>query len=166
MQNSRPLIPRRSRLSAVAGVSLVSLSALLLSACAVVQGPPPPPSKPEPPKPDITPHLLVDGSAEENLEYFTEVIRSYSEGDGPIKSHPIVDAIAEAGFNKSDMQVSFDHSKTGYDADSIFVSVKWGSDCLLGQLVFEDRSFAVDLAPAVGPDSNICLLGNTQPITW
>lgn len=64
------------------------------------------------------------------------------------------------------MQVSFDKSRTGLTADSIYVSVRIGEDCMIGQFATEDRELAVDLAGAVGPEKDLCLIGETREIDW
>ncbi len=143
----------------------------LLTGCAliegVLQGPTPvTPEREAPAVPEVAPEFVPDGTAAQNLPYFTEVLREYSDGTQPVKGVPVVDAIAAAGFDKSAMQVSFDRSQTGLEADNIFVSVQIGEDCLIGQLVTGDRSFAAQNEPAVGPDGDICLIGSTRPIDW
>ncbi len=145
----------------------VCAAAPLLAGCSLLEGPTPTtPEREAPEKPEVVPQLVPGGSAEENLPYFTEVLRGYAEGESPIKAEPVVNAVAEAGFDKALMQVSFDSTKTGLEADNIFVSVRIDADCLVGQLVAADRSFVAENQPAVGPNNDICLIGETNPITW
>ncbi|UBH06340.1 hypothetical protein K8P10_001851 [Leucobacter sp. Psy1] len=147
--------------------SAVAAALTSLTGCFLLEGPSPrTPERTAPPEPETAPQFVPDGSAEENLPYFTEVLRQYSAGDGPVEGRPIVDAVAEAGFDKAAMSVSFDESKTGYAADSIFVSVRIGADCLLGQVAAEGRGFAAEAEPAIGPDHDVCLIGETRPIDW
>ncbi len=161
-----PTDPHPSRRSAFAAVAALALSALLLGGCAILEGP-----TPETPKretqapPETTPELVPGGSAAENLPYFTEVLRAFSAGTGAVQGAPIVQAVAEAGFDKTAMQVSFDASKTNLPADNIFVSVRIGTDCLIGQVVAADRSFVAQNEPAVGPNQDLCLIGETAPIS-
>lgn len=157
------LTPRR-RSAALASIAL-GLSAALLTGCALLEGPSPEvPERTETAAPETAPEFIPDGSAEDNLPYFTEVLRTFSAGSEPVQGAPIVQAVAEAGFDKTAMQVSFDQSKTSLPADNIFVSVRIGSDCLIGQVVAEDRSFVAKNMPAVGPAGDICLIGETAPI--
>lgn len=157
----------RRQVRRAAGPIVLLASLPLLTGCFLLEGPAPDaPERTAPPKPDSEPEFYPEGSAEDNLPYFTEVLRDYSEGESPVKGEPIVNAVVDSGFDKADMSVSFDESKTGYDADSIFVSMRFGSECLLGQVVAEDRSFAAEAAPAVGPDDDACLIGATRPIDW
>ena len=158
-------MPSSGRLAAVLGA--IALSSVVLTGCSLLEGPTPETPKREAPEPPPSaPELVPDGSAADNLPYFTEVLRAFSAGDQPVQGVPVVDAVVDAGFDKSLMQVSFDESKTGLAADSIFVSVRIGADCLIGQVVAEDRSFVAEAKPAVGPAQDICLIGNTRPIDW
>lgn len=140
---------------------------LVASGCSLLEGPAPEvPVREAPPRPESVPSVVPGGDAQENLPAFTEVLRDFAAGSQPIEGRPVVDAVAAAGFDRSAMQVSLDRSKTNLVADSLFVSVRLGDECLIGQLVSEDRSFAVDAAPSLGPDGTVCLLGTTRPIDW
>ncbi len=145
----------------------------LLSGCSVIEplikplieGPTPEtPKRETPASPEQAPEFVPGGTAEQNLPYFTEVLRTYSKGDAPVQGASIVQAVTEAGFDPAMMQVSFDRSKTGLVADNIFVSVRFGTDCLIGQMVTADRSFVAKNEPALGPNKDICLIGETAPI--
>lgn len=145
----------------------IALLAPALQACALIEGPPAPkPVRTLPAAPEVEPVFIPDGSAEENLPFFTETLRTYTLGDKPVTGEPISTTLIDAGFQKEQMQVSFDLSKTGLVADSIFVSVRIDADCLIGQVIEEDRSFAVEVADAVGPQNDICLIGETRSIIW
>lgn len=145
----------------------LALGVVTLSSCAVLEGPTPEaPKREAPAKPEVAPGLVSGGTAEENLPYFTEVLREFAAGEGTIKGEPVARAVIEAGFDKNLMQVSFDRSETGLEADNIFVSVLLGESCLIGQIVTSDRSFVAETGPAVGPENNLCLIGETAPITW
>lgn len=163
--NHRSIRRRRSLTQALAVT--VALAATMLAGCALLEGPTPEAPKREVPvAPAVAPELVSGGTAEENLPYFTEVLRSYADGQGAVKGEPIARAVIDAGFDKSFMQMSFDRSKTGLEADNIFVAVLLGEDCLIGQIVTADRSFVAEALPAVGPEKNVCLIGETAPIHW
>lgn len=115
-------------------------------------------------KPAEPPKFFPDGSAEQNLPYFADVLQRYAAGEGAIEGRPVVDAVVEAGFDRAAMQVSFDRTETNLVADNIFVSVRIGADCLVGQLVTADREAYAVVAPAVGPDADVCLIGETREI--
>lgn len=158
-------IRRTAARRATAAVLALAALAPALSACAVLEGPTPPtPKRETPAKPAEKPKLVPGGTAAENLPFFTEVMRDYAAGDGPVEGEPLVEAITAAGFDRAAMQVSFDRTKLDLPADSIYVSVRIGADCLVGQLVAGDRSFVAKDMPAVGPDRTICLIGETRPL--
>lgn len=117
-------------------------------------------------EPEVRPELVPGGSAEQNLPFFSEVLRQFAVGTEPVEGQPIVDAVAASGFDRAAMQVSFDRSKTNLVADSILVSVLIGADCLIGQVQTADRSFVATVQPALTENQNVCLIGNTRPIDW
>lgn len=147
--------------------ALVAAAALTLTGCVAAPAQIERPSKEENfQEPAAAPELFPDGTAEDNLPYFHESLRQFGIGQAPVQGVPVVDHLAAAGFDKSAMQVSFDESKTELVADNIFVSVRFGQECLIGQIVVGDRTFVTEVAPAVGPDQSICLIGTTRPIDW
>lgn len=139
----------------------------LLSGCALLEGPTPQtPKREAAPAPEVPPEFFPEGSATDNLPYFASVLQGYAAGEEPAMGAPLVNAITASGFSREAMQVSFDQSKTGLAADSIYVSVQIGAECLVGQLVAADRETVAVVAPAIGPEQNVCLIGNTRPIDW
>lgn len=145
----------------------IGASVILLSGCFLVEGPTPEVLERDTERTvDPSAELVPDGTAEDNLPYFEKVLDEFSQGDAAVEAKPITTALIDAGFDKQDMQVSFDESKTNLQADNIFVSVRYDDTCLMGQVVTADRSYVAELVAAVGPDGDICIIGNTQEITW
>lgn len=137
----------------------------LLAGCSLLEGPSPEvPKRETPAPPEQTPEYVPDGSAEQNLPFFRSVLTDYAAGTGAVQGKPIARAVIDAGFAPDAMQVSFDRTKTDLPADNIFVSVRIGPECLIGQVVAEDRSVVAETAPAVGPEKNLCLIGETAPV--
>ncbi|MBK0421494.1 hypothetical protein JD292_05335 [Leucobacter sp. CSA2] len=163
-----PDLPRTRRgIRATGAVSALILSMALLSGCALLEGPTPEtPKRTEMPAPEKPAALVPGGSAADNLPFFTATLQEFSKGKQPVQAQPVSTALIDAGFDKSLMQVSFDKTKTNLDADNIFVSVRYGQDCLIGQVVTADRSVTTKNMPALGPNQDTCLIGNTNPITW
>ncbi|NYF17119.1 hypothetical protein HDC37_001947 [Microbacterium sp. AK009] len=163
-----PLLPRPRAQGLLSAAAVV----LLLTGCTPDQTPAPPPtptgSVAEPaPSPDSTPAgpaLVPDGSAEDNLPFFTQIVRSVWNGDGRGAGRAYVDALVAGGFDRGAMQVTADTSTVGNPAESIQVSVRWGEQCLIGQ-VGEATGEPVTTVLGALPDG-ACLLGETRPIDW
>lgn len=156
----------RSRFS-LSMVAALSVATLTLSACGGAPEPIERPTKEENLQdPVAPPEFYPEGSAADNLPYFHESLRQFGVGEAPVQGVPVVDHLVAAGFDKTKMQLSFDESKTNLVADSIFVSVLMGQDCLIGQIVTADRSFHAEEAPAIGPEQSSCLIGATRTIDW
>lgn len=148
-------------------IALLMAAAVMLTGCTQAPTPIDRPTHEENFQEPVTPPELVPGgSAADNLPYFRESIRQFGLGEQPVQGVAVVDHLVAAGFDKAAMQVSFDESKTNLVADNIFVSVRFGEECLIGQIVVADRSFATEEAPAVGPEKSLCLIGATRPIDW
>lgn len=171
MTSLDPLTWASPKVIALRGVTGVAALVLLLGLAACAS----PAPAPEPTAPSgqadggdspAPPRFYPDGTAEDNLPYFTKTLQDYASGQGAVEGRPIVDAIAEAGFDKGSMQVSFDRTQTALVADSIYVSVRLGTECLIGQIQTSDRSVSAVAEPAVGPSDDICLIGKTRPIDW
>lgn len=165
---TKPL-SRRARSLRRSALALATTAVLLpsLTGCFILDWVTPQAPARQAPEPPAEPPVFVpDGSASDNLPVFQETLREYAEGEGAVQGQPIVDAVSGVGFDKAAMQVSFDQSQTGLAADSIFVSVRIGEECLIGQIAAEGRDSAAEVMPAVGPENNVCLIGATRPIDW
>jgi hypothetical protein len=161
---ARPYATRRTAVSLVA----VSGLALLLSGC-FGGSPEPVPSASEPtsetPSPTATASALVpDGTAAQNLPYFSDVVRQVWAGPEQVSGRAYVDALVAAGFDKTAMQLTPDESTVGNPAESIQFSVHWGSDCLVGQVGPATGEPFATVVPALADGA--CLVGNTRPIDW
>lgn len=167
-----PFAPRsrrqigRARATSALAVGVVVWGSVALTGCAAAPEPVDPPPTATTPAPVEQPVLHPDGTAGENLPLFTSTLQSYAKGNGRIEGRPIVDALGKAGFEQQHMQVSFDRTKTDLIADSIFVSVRFGHDCLVGQVLTDTRAVYAEQAAALGPKRNLCLIGDTRPIDW
>ena len=151
-------------LASIAGAAIL---ACVLGSCALLEGPTPTtPDRTRPEQPAEPAEFVPGGSAEENLPFFTRVLDEYAATEQPVEGQPIVDAVSGGGFDRDAMQVSFDRSKTNLVADSIYVSVRIGEECLIGQMVTENREVVTERARTVGPNADICLIGETRAIDW
>ena len=75
-----------------------------------------------------------------------------------------IDALVAAGFDKAAMQVTPDETTVHNPAETLMFSVKWGDQCLIGQVgpATGDPATAVVDVTADG----LCLIGKTRPIDW
>ena len=118
------------------------------------------------PSKEPTPQYLPEGTAAENEKYFSYILRQAIRGGAQVNGVEMINALVAGGFDRGMMQVSFDTSQTGLQADNIFVSVRHNDQCLIGQIVTSDKSVSVDVQPAIGPEKTVCLIGETRPIDW
>ncbi|BDV30785.1 hypothetical protein Microterr_14450 [Microbacterium terricola] len=155
--------------------ALLLVSMLALTACAPTAEPVPTASStPTPTRsatasatPTPTPTgvgLVPEGSADDNLPLFSEVVEDVWASDDKVSGRAYIDALIAAGFDKSAMQVTEDESTVGNPAESIQFSVRWGDECLVGQVGPATGDPVVVVLP--GLDAGGCLVGNTRPIDW
>lgn len=108
--------------------------------------------------------LVPDGTADENLPLFSAVVAGVWATPQQVTGQAYVDALVAAGFDKSAMQLTPDQSTVGNPAESIQFSVRWGQDCLVGQVGPSTGAPVTVVLPALGEGT--CLVGDTRPIDW
>ncbi|WP_232819205.1 hypothetical protein [Homoserinimonas sp. OAct 916] len=111
------------------------------------------------PPPEFTP----EGTAPENLPFFDYTNIMVILGGDDIGGRDIIDGLAAAGFDKSQMEVSRDVTPTGLRADSIQFSVMFHDECLIGQWGAGTGYHSMVAAPLA---TDQCLVGATRPIDW
>lgn len=163
---------RRRRPSLLAAIVAVLVGGAVLAGCSATTAPAPnSPSAPAvvpAPTPSGTPEAPAfhpEGTAEENLAFFSTVIAQVWATGEPASSRAYVDALTAAGFPRDAMQVTPDTTTVGNPVESLQVSVRWGENsCLVGQV-----------GPSTGePVATVmrqlaegrCLVGATLPIDW
>jgi len=110
------------------------------------------------------PVLVPEGSAGDNLPFFTSVTAAVWAGPENVSGRAYVDALVEAGFDKATMQVTPDQTTIGNPAESIQFSVRWGQECLIGQVGPSSGAPVTVVAPGLGDGT--CLVGATRAIDW
>ncbi|MBD3941498.1 hypothetical protein IF188_07285 [Microbacterium sp. NEAU-LLC] len=110
------------------------------------------------------PALVPDGTAADNLPYFTAVTAAVWATDDRVTGRAYIDALVAAGFDKSAMQLTNDRSTVGNAAESIQFSVRWGDECLVGQVGPATGDPVTVVLPVVAEGT--CLIGQTRPIDW
>ncbi|MGA7149104.1 MAG: hypothetical protein WBX17_11525 [Microbacterium sp.] len=117
------------------------------------------------PTPDAPPaEVVVDGTAAENLPVFTAVTAAVWASPDRAAGRAYIDALVAAGFDKAAMQVTNDTSTIGNPAESIQFSVRWGEECLIGQVGPATGDPVTTVVPVLAEGT--CLIGQTRPITW
>ncbi|WP_227530902.1 DUF6993 domain-containing protein [Microbacterium tenebrionis] len=111
------------------------------------------------------PVLQPDGTAEENLPLFAEITADVWAHTASSSGRAYIDALVDAGFDKSAMQVTEDLTTVGNAAESIQFSVRWGDrQCLVGQVgpsTGEPVTMVMDQLA-----EGRCLVGRTRSIDW
>lgn len=159
---------RRTRLVSCAAAVAVGV---LLAGCAAHQAPratvptstassaPSPQASAPPSAPSLKPAL----AASENLAYFDTVAAGVLAGDPAAGGRAFIDALTTAGFDKSEMEVTFDRTAADLDADSIQFAVRFNGECLVGQ-TFPTGAYHSAVTPLLG--TGTCLVGATRQIDW
>lgn len=111
-----------------------------------------------------TPRLVPDGTAADNLPLFTSVMNAVWASPENVAGRAYVDALAAAGFDKTAMQVTEDVSTVGNAAESIQFSVRWGEECLVGQVGPTTGAPLAIVLPGLAEGG--CLVGTTRTIDW
>lgn len=145
--------------------AIILLLALALTGCA--------PERPAPmPVPSVTPTATASASASPTpdtsaaghkalFDETNEATVSSAGGANP-GGRAFVDALVAVGFDRAQMQVTFDKTAIRLDADNVQFSVLMGSDCLIGQ--FGNVGYQSTIQPMLS--TGTCLIGNTRPIDW
>lgn len=110
------------------------------------------------------PALVPNGTAEENLPLFAAVVAGVWATPEQVTGQAYVDALVAAGFDKGAMQLTPDQSTVGNPAESIQFSVRWGEQCLIGQVGPATGAPVTVVVPALAEGT--CLIGDTSPIDW
>lgn len=150
-----------------AGISAAAIAVLLLSGCTAEPDPTstsPAPSASETGEPaEIV--LLPEGTADENLPFFTQTAQSVWDSEQRAEGRAYIDALTNAGFDKAAMQVTNDQSTVGNPAESLQFSVRWGdSSCLIGQVGPSTGQLVTQVMPQLAEGR--CLIGTTRAIDW
>ena len=85
------------------------------------------------PKPTKDPVLLPNGSAKDNLYYFTWIIEKTLAADPAADSYAVAQAVGAAGFDPATVQFTFSRTAAGLAADTSEVAVQFGGQCVIGQ---------------------------------
>lgn len=118
------------------------------------------------PSPSVAtgPVLVPDGTAQDNLPVFSAVVAAVWATPQQVIGQAYVDSLFAAGFDKAAMQLTPDQSTVGNAAESIQFSVRWGDECLVGQVGPATGAPVTAVVPVI--DEDTCLVGTTRAIDW
>jgi hypothetical protein len=119
------------------------------------------PATATPATPDA-PAVDPDGTAEDNLEYFTSVVTGFLAASPDANGRDIIDHLVASGFDKAEMELTADTTAVGLEADNIQFSVRMNGTCLIGQ----NGNVGVHTVTAPLLATGTCLVGNTRAIDW
>ncbi|VXC34090.1 hypothetical protein MICRO8M_90144 [Microbacterium sp. 8M] len=109
------------------------------------------------------PVLVPSGSADDNLPLFRAVTVRVWASEQRASGRAYIDALVAAGFDRSAMQLTEDHSTVGNPAESIQFSVRWGDrECLVGQVGPSTGDPVAAVLPQL--DGGACLVGRTATL--
>jgi len=149
-------------------------AAIIVGVAGCVAQPPVPtptssPPRPTPagsstPAPEAEPMLRPELSAGENLAYFDSLILGVLAANPSAGGREFIDALAAAGFDSSQMEVTSDRTTVDLQADSVQFAVLFQGECLVGQYGPASGGYHSAVRPALGTGG--CLVGQTRPIDW
>jgi hypothetical protein len=118
------------------------------------------------PVPTTAPALTLDPtlSASENLAYFDSVAAGALAANQSADGRAFIGALTAGGFDKSQMEVTFDTTAAELAADSIQFAVRFNGECLVGQFGPASGGLHSMVAPLLG--TGRCLVGATRQIDW
>ena len=108
--------------------------------------------------------VVPEGTAADNLAVFTDVTNTVWASPEQVSGRAYIDALVAAGFDKAAMQVTPDQSTVGNPAESIQFSVRWGQECLVGQVGPATGVPVTVVVPVLAEGT--CLVGETRTIDW
>ena len=145
-------------------VVLAVVGALTLAGCIGEPEPMPTPTgttsagPSTPPEPEID----LEGTATQNLAYFNQVNNALIAAGGELDGRAFIDGLVNAGYPKTDMEVTSDRTAIDGAADNIQFSIRLNGTCLIGQ--YGNIGYASTTAELLS--TGRCLVGVTRPIDW
>jgi hypothetical protein len=114
--------------------------------------------------PAAAPELQPEQDAAANLAYFDTMATAVVAGDDNAGGRVFVDALVAAGFDKTQMEVTYDETNIDLAADSIQFSVRFNGECLIGQNGPATGGYHSAVTAILA--SGTCLVGATRQIDW
>lgn len=152
------------RMRVLAGASIAVVLVAVLAGCAPERGSllDPEPSTTPGPAPSYAAAFDPNAGASGNQAFFDLVNKATISLDSSPGGKKMINALVEAGFPKTAMELTPDRTAIDLSADNIQFSVLLGDECLIGQE--GNIGYNSTVQPVLG--SGKCLVGVTRKITW
>ena len=153
-----------TRTRAAFACALAVASVVLLAGCTT---PSPEPShsasSPASQRPSSTPtpdpEPVLDGTAEQNQEFFDFVNEELIESGTTLNGAAFIGNLEAHGYQRAAMEVTPDTTAIGVAADNIVFSIRFADSCLLGQWGNIGYTSLVTDIPSTGR----CIIGTPRP---
>ncbi|MHA7986791.1 DUF6993 domain-containing protein [Rathayibacter sp. CAU 1779] len=153
----------------VTGVTVAAAIVAVLTGCTAPSNPATSPTSGTPAStstrsavPDVLPTMDPKASAAKNLNFFDYVNNRTIAGNQNPSAQQFVDALAAAGFAKSDMQMTADKTTVNLVPGSVQFSVLINGGCLIGQFGKDIGGYHSVVTPVLSTGK--CLIGDTVPV--
>ena len=152
----------------VSRVLTLAVGAMLITSCQATQQPvdgePPVSQGPESPPVSVVEEavyeFIPEGSAEDNLPFFAQVLENAGAGAPGSELATILEALTTAGFDPATISHTAPSSRIELPADSISIAVNIVDQCLIGQ--FSNSWLETQV---VRPTLSGCLIGDVITLT-
>ena len=114
--------------------------------------------------PALDPTLLPAGTAADNLVYFNFLAAAVTKANPSADGRAYIDALVAGGFDRAEMEVTFDRTQADLAADAVQFSVRFAGECLIGQIGPASDGFHSVVAPILS--TGLCLVGATRQRDW
>lgn len=109
------------------------------------------------PTPTADPVFIPEGSAEENLPFFTFIVKQALATEPEIDSAALAQKVAEAGFPAEGIQFSYSSTAVGLKSDTADVASNFAGACLIAQYGPVQPEPHIVVMPALAQGG--CLIG-------
>ena len=155
-----------TRTRAALACALAVASVVLLAGCTTPSPEPshsasaPASQRPTPtPTPTPDPEPVLDGTAEQNQEFFDFVNEELIESGTALNGAAFIGNLEAHGYQRAAMEVTPDTTAIGVAADNIVFSIRFADSCLLGQWGNIGYTSLVTDIPSTGR----CIIGTPRP---
>ncbi len=149
---------------AAAACALAIAGLVVLAGCTTPDPMPTPstsaPSSPRPtPTPTVAPKPVLDGTAEQNHEFFDYTNKQLIDSGTTLNGAAFIANLEAQGYLRAAMEVTPDTTAIGVAADNIVFSIRFADACLLGQWGNIGYTSVVTAIPSTGR----CIIGTPRP---